>query len=46
MSIGSVIRSDASPMVQEAYLRAQRRPIIMAAQAFRPYPTARRNADN
>ncbi|KAK4117778.1 hypothetical protein N656DRAFT_699167 [Canariomyces notabilis] len=45
MSIGSVIRSDASPMVQEAYLRAQRRPIIMAAQAFRPYPPARR-ADN
>ncbi|KAK4457916.1 reactive mitochondrial oxygen species modulator 1-domain-containing protein [Cladorrhinum samala] len=37
MSIGSVIRSDSSPIVQEAYLRAQRRPIIMASGAFRPY---------
>ncbi|KXX76655.1 Protein MGR2 [Madurella mycetomatis] len=46
MSIGSVIRSDASPIVQEAYLRAQRRPIIMAAQAFRPYQPVRRSDDN
>lgn len=37
MSIGSVIRSDSSPILQEAYLRAQnRRPLIMAAQRFRP----------
>ncbi|KAK4156766.1 reactive mitochondrial oxygen species modulator 1-domain-containing protein [Chaetomidium leptoderma] len=43
MSIGSVIRSDASPMVQEAYLRAQRRPIIMASHAFRPYQQTRRD---
>jgi hypothetical protein len=43
MSIGSVIRSDASPIVQEAYLRAQRRPIIMASQAFRPYQPTRRD---
>ncbi|EAA34843.2 hypothetical protein GE21DRAFT_2209 [Neurospora crassa] len=43
MSIGSVIRSDSSPIVAEAYYRAQRRPMIMAAQAFRPayYPTRR-----
>ncbi|KAM7220614.1 Reactive mitochondrial oxygen species modulator 1 domain containing protein [Rhypophila decipiens] len=42
MSIGSVIRSDSSPIIQEAYLRAQRRPIMMAAQAYRPYkPTQR-----
>ncbi|KAK0730080.1 reactive mitochondrial oxygen species modulator 1-domain-containing protein [Lasiosphaeris hirsuta] len=38
MSIGSVIRSDSSPIIQEAYMRAQRRPIIMASQAFRPAP--------
>ncbi|KAG7291916.1 hypothetical protein NEMBOFW57_001941 [Staphylotrichum longicolle] len=43
MSIGSVIRSDASPIVQEAYLRAQRRPIIMASNAFRPYKPIRRD---
>lgn len=43
MSIGSVIRSDSSPIVAEAYYRAQRRPMIMAAQAFRPayYPARR-----
>ncbi|KAI1873893.1 uncharacterized protein JN550_003162 [Neoarthrinium moseri] len=35
MGIGSVIRTDASPMANEAFLRAQRRPFIMAAQ--RPY---------
>ncbi|EPE08382.1 mitochondrial genome maintenance protein [Ophiostoma piceae UAMH 11346] len=36
MSIGSVIRSDASPTVQQAYLHAQRKPWIMAAdQAYR-----------
>ncbi|GJC97569.1 mitochondrial genome maintenance protein [Colletotrichum higginsianum] len=29
MSIGSVIRSDASPIANEAFRRAQRRPIIM-----------------
>lgn len=37
MSIGSVIRSDSSPIAQEAFRRAQRRPYIMAAQrAYRP----------
>ncbi|KAK8016207.1 hypothetical protein PG993_014396 [Apiospora rasikravindrae] len=37
MGIGSVIRSDASPIAHEAFLRAQRRPYIMAAQkAYRP----------
>ncbi|KAK4136906.1 hypothetical protein BT67DRAFT_432639 [Trichocladium antarcticum] len=46
MSIGSVIRSDASPLLQEAYLRAQRRPTIMASQAFRPYQHNRRQGDN
>jgi len=43
MSIGSVIRSDSSPIIQEAYLRAQRRPVIMAAQRFHSMP--RRAAD-
>jgi hypothetical protein len=43
MSIGSVIRSDSSPIVQEAYLRAQRRPMIMASSAFRPYQQTRRD---
>ncbi|KAK1764042.1 reactive mitochondrial oxygen species modulator 1-domain-containing protein [Phialemonium atrogriseum] len=39
MSIGSVIRSDSSPIIQEAYARSRRRPIIMAAQAYRaPLP--------
>ncbi|EGS23717.1 uncharacterized protein CTHT_0004160 [Thermochaetoides thermophila DSM 1495] len=47
MSIGSVIRSDcSSPILQEAYFRAQRRPIIMAAQAYRPYQLNRRLSDN
>ncbi|CAP67657.1 uncharacterized protein PODANS_1_15480 [Podospora anserina S mat+] len=47
MSIGSVIRSDSSPIIQEAYLRAQRRPIIMASSAFRPYQQpVRRSNDN
>ncbi|KAK3330657.1 reactive mitochondrial oxygen species modulator 1-domain-containing protein [Apodospora peruviana] len=45
MSIGSVIRSDSSPIIQEAYMRAQRRPIIMAAQAYRPYTQTKRNSD-
>ncbi|KAI5924492.1 reactive mitochondrial oxygen species modulator 1-domain-containing protein [Camillea tinctor] len=37
MSIGSVIRTDASPIAVEAFARAQRRPYIMAAQrAYRP----------
>ncbi|KAI2611818.1 reactive mitochondrial oxygen species modulator 1-domain-containing protein [Hypoxylon sp. NC1633] len=38
MSIGSVIRTDASPIAVEAFARAQRRPFIMAANtsAFRP----------
>ncbi|SPN99985.1 related to mitochondrial genome maintenance protein Mgr2 [Cephalotrichum gorgonifer] len=36
MAIGSVIRTDASPAFNEAYLRASnRRPLIMARQAFR-----------
>ncbi|EFX01878.1 mitochondrial genome maintenance protein [Grosmannia clavigera kw1407] len=39
MSIGSVIRSDSSPIVQEAYANARRRPWIMAAEtAYRPRP--------
>ncbi|KAK3372369.1 reactive mitochondrial oxygen species modulator 1-domain-containing protein [Podospora didyma] len=46
MSIGSVIRSDSSPIIQEAYLRAQRRPIVMAAGAFRPYSPHSRSSDN
>ncbi|RYC54262.1 hypothetical protein CHU98_g11945 [Xylaria longipes] len=37
MGIGSVIRTDASPIAVEAFARAQRRPLIMAAQqAYRP----------
>ncbi|KAJ8131604.1 hypothetical protein O1611_g2020 [Lasiodiplodia mahajangana] len=37
MGIGSVIRTDASPIAAEAFARAQRRPLIMAArQAYRP----------
>ncbi|ETS74184.1 hypothetical protein PFICI_14050 [Pestalotiopsis fici W106-1] len=38
MGIGSVIRTDASPMANQAFLRAQRRPYVMAApqQSFRP----------
>ncbi|CAJ2504455.1 Uu.00g118490.m01.CDS01 [Anthostomella pinea] len=37
MSIGSVIRTDASPIAVEAFARAQRRPYIMAAnRAYRP----------
>lgn len=37
MGIGSVIRTDASPIAVEAFARAQRRPFIMAAQqAYRP----------
>ncbi|QUC17623.1 uncharacterized protein UV8b_01864 [Ustilaginoidea virens] len=31
MSIGSVIRSDADPKLNELYMRAQRRPIVMMA---------------
>ncbi|KAI5467901.1 reactive mitochondrial oxygen species modulator 1-domain-containing protein [Mariannaea sp. PMI_226] len=31
MSIGSVIRSDADPKLNEMYMRAQRRPITMMA---------------
>ena len=39
MSIGSVIRSDASPVVQQAYLHARQKPWIMAADAaYRPRP--------
>ncbi|TPX11116.1 uncharacterized protein E0L32_007977 [Thyridium curvatum] len=44
MSIGSVIRSDASPIVQEAYAYSRRRPFIMAAhQAYRPENMRRRD---
>ncbi|KAK3383506.1 reactive mitochondrial oxygen species modulator 1-domain-containing protein [Lasiosphaeria ovina] len=46
MSIGSVIRSDSSPIIQEAYMRAQRRPMIMASHAFRPSSTPRRTSDH
>ena len=39
MSIGSVIRSDSSPIVEQAYALSNRRPLIMAAQAYRaPFP--------
>ncbi|KAL8386990.1 hypothetical protein RB595_010240 [Gaeumannomyces hyphopodioides] len=39
MGIGSVIRSDSSPILQQAYAQAYRRPTIMAQQrAFRPRP--------
>ncbi|KAH8908051.1 hypothetical protein BR93DRAFT_927087 [Coniochaeta sp. PMI_546] len=39
MSIGSVIRSDSSPIVEQAYALSRRRPLIMAAQAYRaPFP--------
>ncbi|KAI1379953.1 reactive mitochondrial oxygen species modulator 1-domain-containing protein [Hypoxylon crocopeplum] len=33
MSIGSVIRTDASPAAVEAFARAQRRPFIMATKS-------------
>ncbi|KAI1760294.1 reactive mitochondrial oxygen species modulator 1-domain-containing protein [Hypoxylon sp. FL1150] len=38
MSIGAVIRSDASPIAVEAFARAQRRPFIMKSQsgAYQP----------
>jgi len=37
MSIGSVIRSDSSPIVQQAYMMHAKRPIsMMAANAYRP----------
>ncbi|KAI0119820.1 reactive mitochondrial oxygen species modulator 1-domain-containing protein [Daldinia grandis] len=38
MSIGSVIRTDASPIAVEAFARAQRRPFIMPSQSstYRP----------
>ncbi|RYO78889.1 hypothetical protein DL766_008670 [Monosporascus sp. MC13-8B] len=37
MSIGSAIRTDSSPIVAEAFARAQRRPFIMAAhETYRP----------
>ncbi|KAI1146203.1 reactive mitochondrial oxygen species modulator 1-domain-containing protein [Nemania diffusa] len=37
MGVGSVIRTDASPIAVEAFARAQRRPVILAAQqAYRP----------
>ncbi|KAI1104019.1 reactive mitochondrial oxygen species modulator 1-domain-containing protein [Jackrogersella minutella] len=38
MSIGSVIRTDASPIAVEAFARAQRRPFIMAPRPdeYRP----------
>ncbi|KAL2107073.1 hypothetical protein VUR80DRAFT_5729 [Thermomyces stellatus] len=35
MSIGSVIRTDSSPILHEAYMRSQNRPIMIARQAFR-----------
>lgn len=38
MSIGSVIRSDASPIVQQAYWNSRRSPIIMAAAHRAPFP--------
>ncbi|KAK1837087.1 reactive mitochondrial oxygen species modulator 1-domain-containing protein [Podospora conica] len=44
MSIGSVIRSDSSPIIEEAYRRAQRRPLIMASQRFRPAPLPRQDS--
>ncbi|KAL1877561.1 hypothetical protein VTK73DRAFT_8550 [Phialemonium thermophilum] len=41
MSIGSVIRSDSSPIAQQAYALSRRRPIIMASDAYRPQLTRR-----
>ncbi|EOO01673.1 putative mitochondrial genome maintenance protein [Phaeoacremonium minimum UCRPA7] len=38
MSIGSVIRSDASPIVQQAYANARRRPMIMQQAYKAPFP--------
>ncbi|KAK3336094.1 reactive mitochondrial oxygen species modulator 1-domain-containing protein [Cercophora scortea] len=46
MSIGSVIRSDSSPIAYEAYMHAQRKPMIMAANAFRPRNSTRPSSDN
>ncbi|TLS21855.1 uncharacterized protein PpBr36_09274 [Pyricularia pennisetigena] len=44
MGIGSVIRSDASPIAQQAYFQTRPRPLIMAShRAFRPQPSTRRN---
>ncbi|KAK0656276.1 reactive mitochondrial oxygen species modulator 1-domain-containing protein [Cercophora newfieldiana] len=45
MSIGSVIRSDSSPIIQEAYLRAQQRPVIMAAQRLHSAKYTRQASD-
>ncbi|KAH6605311.1 hypothetical protein Trco_007018 [Trichoderma cornu-damae] len=33
MGVGSVIRSDADPKLQELYMRAQRRPIVLRASS-------------
>lgn len=33
MGVGSVIRSDADPKLQELYMRAQRRPIVLRANS-------------
>ncbi|KAM0476390.1 hypothetical protein ACHAPE_002387 [Trichoderma viride] len=33
MGVGSVIRSDADPKLQELYMRAQRRPIVLKANS-------------
>ncbi|ROV88113.1 hypothetical protein VSDG_09372 [Cytospora chrysosperma] len=38
MSIGSVIRSDASPALQQAYWNSRRSPIIMAAAHRAAFP--------
>ncbi|KAF3768844.1 hypothetical protein M406DRAFT_286849 [Cryphonectria parasitica EP155] len=38
MSIGSIIRTDASPIVQQAYANSRRSPIIMAASHRAPFP--------
>ncbi|PSR87223.1 reactive mitochondrial oxygen species modulator 1-domain-containing protein [Coniella lustricola] len=38
MSVGSVIRSDASPIAQQAYANSRRSPIIMAASHRAPFP--------
>ncbi|KAK7737301.1 subunit of TIM23 translocase complex [Cytospora paraplurivora] len=38
MSIGSVVRSDASPAIQQAYWNSRRSPIIMAAAHRAPFP--------
>lgn len=38
MSVGSVIRTDASPIMQQAYWNSRRSPIILATNHPAPFP--------